>query len=111
MLNKRDLAAVALLFLLVPPTLGGGKSLLESPLPLSQQVLRIKGKVLDIRGESIIGATVMEKGTTNGTVTDIDGNFILTVQVGAIIQVSYVGYGTQEVKASNGMIVTLEEDA
>lgn len=110
MLNRKDLAAVAMLFLLVPQTSLWGNGMVEKTLPVSQQVSQIKGQVVDAKGESIIGATVMEKGTTNGTVTDIDGNFILKVPVGAIIQVSYVGYVTQEAKASNGMRITLEED-
>ena len=59
----------------------------------------IKGKVLDVQGESIIGANVIIKGTSNGVITDIDGNFTLdNVQVGSVIQISYIGYLTKEVK-------------
>jgi len=62
-------------------------------------------------GEPIIGATVLEKGTTNGTVTDIDGNFALTVKNGATLVVSYVGYDAQEVKAAAKVNVILAEDS
>jgi len=62
-------------------------------------------------GDPIIGATVLEKGTTNGTVTDIDGNFALTVKNGAILVVSYVGYDAQEVKAASVVNVVLAEDS
>ena len=58
----------------------------------------IKGKILDENGEPIIGANVIEKGTTNGTITDLDGNYTLTVTnlKNAVLQVSYIGYNTVE---------------
>ena len=58
----------------------------------------IKGKILDENGEPIIGANVIEKGTTNGTITDLDGNYTLTVKnlKNAVLQVSYIGYNTVE---------------
>ena len=71
----------------------------------------IKGTVLDDLGETVIGATVLEKGTTNGTITDFDGNFSLKVEAGKMLVISYVGYKTIEVPAQNGMTVTLSEDA
>ena len=71
----------------------------------------IKGTVLDDLGETVIGATVLEKGTTNGTITDFDGNFSLKVDAGKTLVISYVGYKTIEVPAQNGMTVTLSEDA
>ena len=72
----------------------------------------VKGTVNDDSGEPIIGASVVEKGTTNGTVTDFDGNFALNVKSGATLVVSYIGYTTQEI-AVNGQStinVTLKED-
>ena len=57
-----------------------------------QQGKRITGIVKDPNGEPIIGANVMEKGTTNGVVTDIDGKFMLTVSEKAVVQISYIGY-------------------
>jgi len=71
----------------------------------------ISGTVVDPTGETVIGATVMEKGTSNGTVTDFDGNFTLKVEAGKTLVISFIGYLTQEVAAQNGMKVTLKDDA
>ena len=71
----------------------------------------VTGTVLDELGEGAIGATVVEKGTSNGAMTDIDGNFKLKVQPGATLVISYVGYQTVELPAENGMKVTLQEDS
>ena len=71
----------------------------------------ISGTVIDATGEPIIGATVMEKGTSNGMVTDFDGNFKLKVQAGKTLVFTYVGYTTQELPAADGMKVTLKEDS
>ena len=70
----------------------------------------ITGTVTDAMGP-VIGATVMEKGTTNGTVTDFDGNFKLKVQAGKTLVFSYIGYNSKEVPAQNGMQVMMEENA
>ena len=71
----------------------------------------ISGTVLDETGETVIGATVMEKGKQNAAVTDIDGNFRLKVAPGATLVISYIGYTAQELPAQNGMQVVLKEDA
>ena len=71
----------------------------------------ISGTVVDAAGETVIGATVMEKGTSNGTITDFDGNFTIKVNEGAILVISYIGYQTMELPAQNGMKVTLKDDA
>ena len=71
----------------------------------------ISGTVIDTSGEAVIGATVKEKGTTNGTVTDFDGNFKIKVNEGATLVVSYIGYQTFEAPAQQGMKVTLKDDA
>ena len=71
---------------------------------------QITGTVVDETGESVIGATVMEKGTSNGTVTDFDGNFTIKVKDGAILVISYIGFKTVEMPAENGMKVTLKDD-
>ena len=70
----------------------------------------VTGTVSDSFGP-VIGATVMEKGTSNGTVTDFDGNFKLKVDAGKTLVFSYVGYLTQELPAQNGMQVMLKEDS
>ena len=70
----------------------------------------ISGTVLDDFGEGVIGATVMEKGTSNGTVTDFEGNFKIKVKAGAVLAISYIGYQTLEVPAAMGMKVELVPD-
>ena len=70
----------------------------------------ITGTVTDAMGP-VIGATVMEKGTSNGTVTDFDGNFKLKVQAGKTLVFSYIGYKSQELPAKDGMQVSMEENA
>lgn len=71
----------------------------------------ISGSVTDVNGEPIIGASVIEKGTTNGIITDLDGKFKLNAKQGATLVVSFVGYQTLEVKAAKGMRIILKEDA
>ena len=71
----------------------------------------IAGNVTDATGEPVIGATVMEKGTSNGTVTDFDGNFKLKVAAGKTLVFSYIGYQTQELPAAHGMKVVMQDDA
>lgn len=71
----------------------------------------ISGTVVDETGEGVIGATVMEKGTSNGTVTDFDGNFKIKVEAGKILVFTYIGYDKQELPAQNGMKVTMKDNA
>ena len=71
----------------------------------------ISGTVVDATGETVIGATVMEKGTSNGTVTDFDGNFKIKVKAGATLVFSYIGYKTEELPAKQGMQVTMQDNA
>ena len=70
------------------------------------------GVVKDATGETVIGASVVEKGTTNGVITDFDGVFKLTVSENAVLQISYIGYQTQEVKVAGKttLDITLRED-
>ena len=70
----------------------------------------ISGTVVDETGEGVIGATVMEKGTSNGTVTDFDGNFKLKVEAGKILVFTYIGYEKQKLPAQNGMKVTMKDN-
>lgn len=75
------------------------------------QNVTVKGHVKDALG-GVIGANVVEKGnTSNGTITDMDGNFTLTVPQGATLVVSFIGYTTQEVAAAPSVVVTLQDDA
>ena len=76
-----------------------------------QQTTKIKGTVLDNTGFGVIGAAVVVKGTTNGTVTDFDGNFEIEAKVGDVLEISYVGYKTVTIKATaQPMNITMEED-
>ena len=68
------------------------------------------GTVVDNMGEPIPGASVVEKGTTNGVMTDIDGNFSLKVAKGKTLTISYIGYETANVAANTKMKVILQED-
>ena len=75
------------------------------------QQVDIHGTVLDDLGEGLPGATVKEKASANnGTLTDIDGNFTLKVEKGAILVISFMGFDTQEVEAKDGMTVTMGEN-
>lgn len=78
---------------------------------LQAQSFEATGVVVDNFGDAVIGATVMQKGTSNGTVTDIDGNFKINVNNGDILSVSYIGYVTQEFPAAKDMRIVLKEDA
>ena len=75
---------------------------------VAQQKKTITGVVTDDLGEPIIGANVIEKGTTNGIITDIDGKFTLEVAPGAVVQVYYIGYNTQEVKVVNQSTLAIQ---
>lgn len=79
---------------------------------VNQDKKKITGKVTDQNGEAVIGASVVEKGTTNGIMTDIDGNFTLEVGDAAVVQISYIGYRTKEVSVTgkNHFLVQLLED-
>lgn len=68
---------------------------------------KITGVVRDQKGEPIIGANVFEKGTTNGTVTDIDGKYSLEVSMGSLLQISYIGYDSKEIKVGNSDVVNI----
>ena len=79
----------------------------------SAQNIAVKGVVKDTSGEPIIGASVLEKGTTNGIITDLDGNFSLQAKKGSVLVVSFIGYKTQEVTVNSvqSLKITLLEDS
>ena len=83
--------------------------LLLSVSAFSQKV-SISGEVIDKQNEPIIGATVKEHGTTNGVVTDVDGKFSIQVGKNAVFDISYVGYKTKSVRATQGMKIVLEDE-
>lgn len=78
-----------------------------------QQTIKVKGQVLDHTGVPVIGANVVVKGTTNGTITDLDGNFTLEVPQGAVLSITYVGFTEQTVtvRGSEPLTIQLKEDA
>ena len=117
--KKRGLASSKLLTAVVVSTLlfssneiAATQVVSNDPLKVTEllQAQVITGLVVDTHGEPVIGASVVEKGTTNGTVTNLDGKFTLDVEPGATIQFSFVGYQTQEAKAAKTMKITLIED-
>lgn len=85
----------------------------EESVEVTQQAKTVKGSVIDELGEPIIGANVKVPGTTTGTITDLDGNFSLSVPAGGKIEVSFIGYATQlvAVPANGNVKVTLKEDS
>ncbi|MDR0543251.1 MAG: TonB-dependent receptor [Dysgonamonadaceae bacterium] len=86
--------------------------LVMANIPVFAQNKTISGTVKDAKGEVVIGAVVKEKNTENGTVSDLDGNFTLSISPKAILQISYVGYAAQEIPVENQIhiLVTLAED-
>lgn len=77
-----------------------------------QQSVKLYGTVIDETDLPVIGASVMVKGTTNGTITDVDGKFELTVGNNDVLSVSYIGYETQEIRPSgNNLVITLKENS
>ena len=102
-------AAICALFLS-----GGSVMAHASEVPVTQeqqQTASITVTVVDSKGEPIIGANVVEKGTTNGSITDFSGKATLNIKPGATVQVSFVGYQTQEVKVNKDMRIVLKDDA
>ncbi|AVM58874.1 SusC/RagA family TonB-linked outer membrane protein [Bacteroides heparinolyticus] len=79
----------------------------------TQQARKITGKVVDVSGEPIIGASVLVKGSSTGTVTDIDGNFTVNASVGSILEISFIGYkaATVKVTSASSYAVTLQDDS
>ena len=93
-------------------TLIKGREIADLNMINQQSLKKITGQVVDKNGDPVIGANVVVKGTTNGTITDIDGKYALEVSNGAVLQVSYIGYNPAEVKVGKeSMIrVVLHED-
>lgn len=85
----------------------------ESEPTVQQQSMAISGTVVDASGEPVVGANVLEKGSSNGTITDLDGRFTLTVDPKAVLKISYIGYLTKEVPVNNqkNLRIELTEDS
>ena len=75
------------------------------------QKQQYSGVVVDGGGEPVIGASVIQKGTTSGAITDLDGKFTVSVEPGSTLVISYIGYKNYETKVSNNMRIVLEEDS
>lgn len=90
----------------------GNNIMLMKRSELHQGKKQITGVIMDEQGETIIGANVIEKGNQNGVVTDVDGKFSITLSAGNVLQVSYIGYITQEVTVNNqtNLKIILKED-
>ena len=107
MFMKRPLALLGALLL----ACGTASYVYAEQAPLVAEATTVmKGTVVDDKGEPIIGASIVEVGTTRGTVTDIDGQFSLNASKGAKLKISYIGYRAVTVKGYNGMSVKLEQD-
>ena len=83
---------------------------LGSTAAFAQEKLEATGIVTDPSGETLIGAAIMEKGTTNTCITDEDGHFKISVREGAVLVISYIGYDKQELPAMTDMTIVLKED-
>ena len=110
-LNRKGFCLLFSLFLLA----GGGGLYASDYHSMSQvqdNVISVSGIVKDTKGEPLIGVSVLVKGTTNGTVTDLDGKFTLKVSAGDILEFSYIGYASQSVTVTNAnsLNITLSED-
>ena len=91
-----------------------GKHIIITKTAITSQITKeIVGVVTDERGEPIVGANVVEKGTSNGTITDLEGKFSLTVSEKSVLIVSYIGYNTQDVTVTSKTVynIQLEEDS
>lgn len=82
-------------------TFSNGHIIISKKAPASSKTKKVTGVVKDEKGEPVIGANVVEKGTTNGIITDIDGNFELNVVSSSVLEISYIGYISQEIKVGN----------
>ena len=114
-MKQSKLSQLMLLLLMTPGavTWAASNDNSNSKVLLSQQADKIttKGVVVDAKGEPLIGVSILEKGTTNGTITNFDGEFSLQVSPNAILELSYIGYQSQSLaaKADFGKI-TMKED-
>lgn len=107
----RRIMSVAMLIATLSPFCLEGTHAENSSMVVHQNKKQIRGSVLDESGQPLIGVNIGVKGTTSGTITDMDGKFNLDVSPNATLVISYIGYKTIEIKASDNLKITLKEDA
>lgn len=112
--NRKALTALLLCtgFVATQPFSVMAEEIVTAVQTVQQQKQSVSGTIKDPVGEPVIGASILEKGTTNGTITDFDGNFTLNVAPGATLVISYIGYKNQEMKVIPGksLNIILQED-
>lgn len=113
--NRKALTALLLCtgFITTQPIVSFAAEDVTSVQIANQQKTTARGHIKDQQGEPIIGASILEKGTSNGTVSNLDGDFSLNASVGSTLVITYIGYKTQEVTVTSGQTIqiTLQEDA
>lgn len=112
-MNCLKIAGASLLLLCISPQFAVADGLKQDAVTIMQQQnLKVSGVVTDEAGEPLIGVSVLVKGTTLGNITDLNGRFSLDVPEGSILEISYIGYKTQSIKAQiEPMNIVLKEDA
>ena len=112
-INCLKIAGASLLLLCISPQFAAADGLKQDAVTIMQQQnLKVSGVVTDEAGEPLIGVSVLVKGTTLGNITDLNGRFSLDVPEGSILEISYIGYKTQSIKAQREpMNIVLKEDA
>ncbi|MCS2325262.1 TonB-dependent receptor [Bacteroides fragilis] len=112
-MNCLKIAGASLLLLCISPQFAAADRLKQDAVTIMQQQnLKVSGVVTDEAGEPLIGVSVLVKGTTLGNITDLNGRFSLDVPEGSILEISYIGYKTQSIKAQREpMNIVLKEDA
>ena len=112
-MNCLKIAGASLLLLCISPQFAAADGLKQDAVTIMQQQnLKVSGVVTDEAGEPLIGISVLVKGTTLGNITDLNGRFSLDVPEGSILEISYIGYKTQSIKAQREpMNIVLKEDA
>ena len=99
----RSRLGLALCFMLAGGAIIPQSSVLKAETSVTQQSRKITGTITDAKGEPLLGVNVVVKGTTNGTITDLDGKYVLEVEPNAILVISYIGYVTQQTPASGNV--------
>lgn len=110
-LRKRLAAIVWILFAVTLQPVVASGAVNETREAAQQPQTEIRGVVVDAAGQPVIGASILQEGTTNGVVSDVDGRFSLKAPLGSMLKISYIGYVATRMKATENMRVVLREDA